>query len=105
MVTFTQTKENQQWHTLEDGFDNLTRGTAPMPVPGQDEVLVEIKAVSLNYRDTEGMSISPVNHSPIHPLPSLLNFPYNHRAIANETPQSATANTTTTEPSPNAPTR
>lgn len=55
MVTFTQTKEVQQWHTLEDGFDNLTRGTAPMPTPGQDEVLVEIKAVSLNYRDTEGM--------------------------------------------------
>ncbi|KAK3339507.1 hypothetical protein B0H65DRAFT_302348 [Neurospora tetraspora] len=53
MVTFTQTKEVQQWHTLEDGFDNLTRGTAPMPTPGQDEVLVEIKAVSLNYRDTE----------------------------------------------------
>ncbi|KAL0472148.1 alcohol dehydrogenase [Neurospora intermedia] len=49
----TQTKEVQQWHTFEDGFDNLTRGTAPMPTPGQDEVLVQIKAVSLNYRDTE----------------------------------------------------
>ncbi|KAK3951515.1 hypothetical protein QBC32DRAFT_262156 [Pseudoneurospora amorphoporcata] len=53
MSQFTQTKENQQWHTLEDGFDNLTRGTAPIPTPGQDEVLVKIKAVSLNYRDTE----------------------------------------------------
>lgn len=61
MVSFTQSKEVQQWQTLEDGFDKVTRGTAPMPSPGQDEVLVEIKAVSLNYRDTEGMLITPVN--------------------------------------------
>ncbi|KAK3400345.1 hypothetical protein B0T20DRAFT_391867 [Sordaria brevicollis] len=53
MVSFTQSKEVQQWHTLEDGFDNVIRGTAPMPNPGENEVLVEIKAVSLNYRDTE----------------------------------------------------
>lgn len=53
MAAFTQSKEVQQWQTLEDGFDNVTRGTAPMPNPGHDEVLVEIKAVSLNYRDTE----------------------------------------------------
>ena len=71
MVAFTQTKENQQWHTLEDGFDNLTRGTAPIPTPGQDEVLVEIKAVSLNYRDTEGTFLSFVPLLPVyHPLTS-----------------------------------
>ena len=72
MTTSTQV---QQWHTLEDGFDNLTRGTAPMPTPGKDEVLVEIKAVSINYRDTEGMSpLSPYSRhllfhtsSPIQP--------------------------------------
>lgn len=58
----TQTKEVQQWHTFEDGFDNLTRGTAPMPTPGQDEVLVQIKAVSLNYRDTEGMLFLYYHH-------------------------------------------
>lgn len=46
--------EVQQWQTRQDGLDNLFRGTAPMPSPGDGEVLVEIKAVSLNYRDTEG---------------------------------------------------
>lgn len=28
---------------------------AEVPTPGEDEVLVEIQSVSLNYRDTEGM--------------------------------------------------
>ncbi len=44
----------QQWHTLQDGFDQLVRTAVPMPLPGADEVLVEIRTVSLNYRDTEG---------------------------------------------------
>jgi NADPH:quinone reductase-like Zn-dependent oxidoreductase len=26
-----------------------------LPSPGEDEVLVEVQAVSVNYRDTEGM--------------------------------------------------
>ncbi|KAL2261701.1 hypothetical protein VTK26DRAFT_3574 [Humicola hyalothermophila] len=43
----------QQWLTQQDGLDQLKRGTASMPKPGKDEVLVEIRAVSLNYRDTE----------------------------------------------------
>jgi len=48
--------ERQQWVTLEDGLDKLKRSSAPIPKPGKDEVLVEISAVSLNYRDTEGKS-------------------------------------------------
>ena len=46
-----------QWTTLQDGLDNLKMGTAPMPSPGKGEVLVKIKTVSLNYRDTEGTLI------------------------------------------------
>lgn len=46
----------QQWHTRQDGLENLQRASAPMPTPGKGEVLVKIKAVSLNYRDTEGRS-------------------------------------------------
>ena len=48
----------EQWHTLQDGLENLTRHTAPMPTPGPDQVLVEIRALALNYRDTEGISPS-----------------------------------------------
>lgn len=48
-----QQAQVQQWLTQQDGLDNLKKGSAPMPKPGKDEVLVEIKAVSLNYRDTE----------------------------------------------------
>ena len=46
--------EIQQWKTLQDGLDNVFMTTTPMPKPGRDEVLVEIHAVSLNYRDPEG---------------------------------------------------
>jgi len=55
-------KQNgKRWVTLQDGLDNLKLEDAPPPpsTPGADEVLVEIKAVSLNYRDTEG------NHPPL----------------------------------------
>ncbi|GME50528.1 putative zinc-binding dehydrogenase [Neofusicoccum parvum] len=43
----------RQWQTLQDGLDKVYQSTAPLPTPGKDEVLVEIRAVSLNYRDTE----------------------------------------------------
>ncbi|OAL39245.1 hypothetical protein AYO20_01563 [Fonsecaea nubica] len=42
-----------RWETAQDGLDKLTKSTCPIPVPGEDEVLVEVRAVSLNYRDTE----------------------------------------------------
>lgn len=44
----------RQWRTLQDGLDNIFMVTAPMPNPGRDEVVVEIHAVGLNYRDPEG---------------------------------------------------
>ncbi|PSK42087.1 hypothetical protein B9Z65_4001 [Elsinoe australis] len=43
----------KQWVTSLDGLENLRTSEAPMPTPGENEVLVEIHAVSLNYRDTE----------------------------------------------------
>jgi NADPH:quinone reductase-like Zn-dependent oxidoreductase len=47
----------KQWVTGQDGLDKLRMEETERPTPGEDEVLVEIHSVSLNYRDTEGMSI------------------------------------------------
>lgn len=44
----------QQWTTSLQGLDTLQLGEAPAPKPSNGEVLVEIRAVSLNYRDFEG---------------------------------------------------
>ncbi|PWY91312.1 oxidoreductase [Aspergillus sclerotioniger CBS 115572] len=43
----------QQWTTDLTGLSSLAQSTAPLPSPGDNEVLVEIRAVSLNYRDIE----------------------------------------------------
>ncbi|CAG7917948.1 unnamed protein product [Penicillium olsonii] len=43
----------QQWITPLKGLDSLSQTESPMPTPGANEVLVEIRAVSLNYRDVE----------------------------------------------------
>ncbi|KAF2141326.1 uncharacterized protein K452DRAFT_251161 [Aplosporella prunicola CBS 121167] len=45
--------EVKQWVTSQDGLDKLRQSTAAMPKPGKGEVLVEIRAVALNFRDTE----------------------------------------------------
>lgn len=45
----------RQWVTGQDGLDKLRIEELDLPEPGEDEVLVEVRAVSLNYRDTEGM--------------------------------------------------
>ena len=44
----------QQWKSGQDGLDKLYMEEADIRMPGEDEVLVEIHSVSLNYRDTEG---------------------------------------------------
>lgn len=43
----------QQWKSGQDGLDKLYMEEADIRTPGEDEVLVEIHSVSLNYRDTE----------------------------------------------------
>lgn len=45
----------QQWVTPLEGLDSLRQTEVPMVSPGSGEVLVEIRAVSLNYRDVEGL--------------------------------------------------
>ena len=44
----------KQWTTRQDGIDKLKLEEVDLPTPGDDEVLVEVRAVSLNYRDTQG---------------------------------------------------
>lgn len=44
----------QQWVTPLEGLDSLRQTEISMPTPGAGEVLVEVHAVSLNYRDVEG---------------------------------------------------
>ncbi|KAI6889976.1 NAD(P)-binding protein [Hortaea werneckii] len=43
----------KQWVTAQNGLDNLRLVEAKKPSPKDGEVLVQINAVSLNYRDTE----------------------------------------------------
>lgn len=50
----------QQWVTPLKGIDSLRQAEAPMPSPAAGEVLVEIHAVSLNYRDVEGKYLTVV---------------------------------------------
>jgi hypothetical protein len=45
----------QHWVTPLEGLDSLRQTEAPMVSPGSGEVLVEVRAVSLNYRDVEGL--------------------------------------------------
>jgi NADPH:quinone reductase-like Zn-dependent oxidoreductase len=48
----------KQWITPLKGIDSLSLTEVPMPAPGPNEVLVEIRAVSLNYRDVEGTTLA-----------------------------------------------
>lgn len=52
MAPPTMTK---QWTTAQDGFDSLAMREVDLPEVKDGEVLVKISAVSLNYRDTEGL--------------------------------------------------
>ena len=44
--------KNKQWISGQDGLENLKPTESEMPIPGQNEVLVQINTVALNYRDT-----------------------------------------------------
>ncbi|KAF3762739.1 NAD(P)-binding protein [Cryphonectria parasitica EP155] len=52
---------NRQWRTRQDGLEKIFQTSCSVPVPGDGEVLVRIKAVSLNYRDTE-VAMGLYNH-------------------------------------------
>ena len=49
---------NKQWKTGQNGLDKLKLEEGDVPSPKDGEVLVKISAVSLNYRDTEGLNPS-----------------------------------------------
>ncbi|QDU20426.1 zinc-dependent alcohol dehydrogenase family protein [Urbifossiella limnaea] len=51
------------------GFDNLAFEERPDPVPGRDEVLVRVRAASLNFRD---LLVARGEYNPKLPLPRVL---------------------------------
>lgn len=59
--------QNRQWKTRQDGLDKVFQTTSPVPQPGDGQVLVRIKTVSLNYRDTEGRFGAPIQKLERHP--------------------------------------
>ncbi|CZT05493.1 related to NADPH quinone oxidoreductase homolog PIG3 [Rhynchosporium graminicola] len=64
--------EIKQWVSLQDGLENLSSTTSPMPVPGPYEVLVKISAVALNYRDTEVVMGDYNHHKTIGNSPKIV---------------------------------
>lgn len=44
----------KQWITNLSGLASLKQEAVSLPEPQEDEVLVKISAVSLNFRDVEG---------------------------------------------------
>jgi NADPH:quinone reductase-like Zn-dependent oxidoreductase len=46
----------RKWVTSMEGVDKLELKTDDLPTPGEGEVLVKVHAVSVNYRDIEGLS-------------------------------------------------
>ncbi|KAF4119538.1 D-arabinose 1-dehydrogenase, Zn-dependent alcohol dehydrogenase family [Geosmithia morbida] len=57
----------RQWTTAQDGIDKLqlVSSVGPIPSAKEGEVVVKIRAVSLNYRDTEVCSGEYDHHDPL----------------------------------------
>lgn len=68
MASETVPTKTRQWTTKQDGMENLEMREVDLPALGEGDVLVKIAAVSLNYRDTEGMPSLPFPS----PTPSLI---------------------------------
>lgn len=67
------TTEIKQWITAQDGIPNLKQTTVPLTLPGPNEVLVKISAISINYRDTEViMGLYNHHNTTGGPTPSLV---------------------------------
>ncbi|KAF7589710.1 hypothetical protein BBP40_003908, partial [Aspergillus hancockii] len=62
----------KQWTTPLKGLDSLTLTEAPKPTPSQNEVLVEIHAVSLNYRDVEVTNGEYTHHKSVNQETSIV---------------------------------
>jgi len=59
------------WQLPAFGLDQLTRAERPIPVPGHNDLLVRVSAVSLNYRDKlviEGQFLPDLPAMPFVPV-------------------------------------
>lgn len=94
----SDTARVRRWQTVQDGLDKMYLTDGPMPTPGEGEVLVEIRAVSINYRDTEGEHMRPLS-SVYTPIPGRANtntiepakvangiYKSHHKSLASTTP-------------------
>jgi NADPH:quinone reductase-like Zn-dependent oxidoreductase len=63
----TPPQKIKQWLTGQDGLDKLRMDEAECPAPGEDEVLVEVHSVSLNYRDTDNAKNVDSRYGPLQP--------------------------------------
>ncbi|KAL6712300.1 hypothetical protein ACN47E_000177 [Coniothyrium glycines] len=68
----TPPQKIKQWLTGQDGLDKLQMAEAEYPTPGEDEVLVEVYSVSLNYRDTEVCMGLYNHHSSVEHPPAIV---------------------------------
>lgn len=68
----TPPQKIKQWLTGQDGLDKLQMTEADCPTPGEDEVLVEVHSVSLNYRDTEVAMGLYNHHSSVEHPPAIV---------------------------------
>lgn len=62
-------ESNPSWQLSAYGLNNLALKESPMPTPGEQELLVRVRAISLNYRDllvAEG-ALQPAKSFPLVP--------------------------------------
>ncbi|KAA8647730.1 hypothetical protein EYZ11_000228 [Aspergillus tanneri] len=62
----------QQWTSTLTGLDSFKLSEAPAPIPGNGEVLVEVHAVSLNFRDVEVCSGEYNHHKSVNQTHSVV---------------------------------
>ncbi|OJJ68892.1 hypothetical protein ASPBRDRAFT_183157 [Aspergillus brasiliensis CBS 101740] len=62
----------QHYISSFDGIDGLKKEDVPMPSPGSGQVLVQIRAISLNYRDMEVINGEYNHHRAVNPASSII---------------------------------
>lgn len=62
----------KQWESAQDGLENLKQTRVSVPRPSDNEVLVEISTVALNYRDTEVCMGLYAHHKSVNSSPSIV---------------------------------
>lgn len=67
-------KTMKAWQLPEFGLKHLERAERPLPVPGPDEVLIQVSAVSLNYRDRLVINGELLPSAPVMPFIPVSDF-------------------------------